>query len=81
MATKNTTLATTVYRITRGPVSSMGNPSFIFHTADGTYRTSANIGAAYALENEFPINTDIAKVVCLTLTPARRVTDWFTTKN
>jgi hypothetical protein len=78
MATKTTDLTAIVYRVTRGLVSTMGNPSYIFHTNEGEYRTQSNNGAAYALENHIAINTPMETVMTLTLTPAGRVTNWYT---
>ena len=42
----------TVYRVERGPLSNYGNPSYVFKSTDGDYRTTANNGIAYALEND-----------------------------
>ena len=76
MASKRYTLQTTVYRVSRGPVSGMGNPSYIFHTSDGELRTTANLGKAYALENDFRLGETLDVEVELTVTITDRVTDW-----
>jgi hypothetical protein len=47
----------TVYRVERGPVSTYGNPSFVFKTDSGDYRTQTDSGMAYGLENDWQVNT------------------------
>jgi hypothetical protein len=54
----------------------MGNPSYIFNTDHGHYRTEADSGAAYGLENDFSVGTTLNVKVTLTLTSAGRVRDW-----
>jgi hypothetical protein len=76
MATKTLEIAVTVYKVTRGPVSSMGNPSYVFHTSHGQYKTQTNSGAAYALENDFTVGETLDKPVTLITTPAGRVQSW-----
>lgn len=73
---KHADISVTVYRVTRGNVSSMGNPSYVFHTDYGKYKTQTNSGAAYELENDFPVNETIDREVTLIITPAGRVVDW-----
>lgn len=73
---KTTEITVTVYNVKRGPVSTMGNPSYIFNTNQGPYRTQSNNGAAYALENDFPINETLDREITLTITPAGRVITW-----
>lgn len=69
-----------VYHVKRGPVSSMGNPSYVFHTDHGQYKTQTNSGAAYALENDFSVNAPLDTPVTLTTTPAGRVVGWTLTE-
>lgn len=73
---KNTEILVTVYHVTRGPVSGMGNPSYIFNTDHGRYQTVTNSGAAYGLENDFPVKETLDREVTLTITPAGRVVSW-----
>lgn len=73
---KTTTSEVTVGTVSRGPVSAMGNPSYIFHTSKGNFRTQANSGAAYGLENDFRLNEIINEKVTLTLTASGRVISW-----
>lgn len=76
----NTEIQVTVYHVTRGPVSTYGNPSFNFHTDKGVFRTSANLGAAYALENDFKVGAYSLDIpATLTVTRAGRVTAWSVT--
>lgn len=73
---KNTEILVTVYHVKRGNVSSMGNPSYVFMTDHGPYKTVTNSGAAYGLENDFPINTTLDVLVTLEITRAGRVVSW-----
>ena len=73
---KTTEITVTVYNVKRGPVSTMGNPSYIFNTNHGHYLTTSINGAAYGLENDFQINTTLDREITLTITPAGRVTGW-----
>jgi hypothetical protein len=54
----------------------MGNPSYTFHTDHGQYKTQTDSGAAYALENDFPVNATLDIPVTLTITPSGRVITW-----
>jgi hypothetical protein len=65
-----------VYSVKRGSVSAMGNPSYVFKTDKGEYRTQTDSGVAYSLENDFPINTTLDRPVTLVTTPAGRVISW-----
>lgn len=76
MARKNTEISVTVYHVKRGPVSGMGNPSYVFHTDYGQYRTVTDSGASYALENDFPVGATLDRPVTLTITPGGRVVSW-----
>lgn len=76
MARKQNDISVIVYKVTRGPVSSMGNPSYVFHTDYGQYKTQTNSGAAYALENDFPVNATIDRPVTLNITASGRVVSW-----
>jgi hypothetical protein len=73
---KNTEILVTVYHVTRGPVSTMGNPSYIFHTDEGKFRTVTDSGAAYALENDFSVGATLDQEVTLIITTRGRVFDW-----
>lgn len=73
---KTTHTAVTVGTVSRGPVSAMGNPSYIFHTSKGLFRTQANSGAAYGLENDFHLNEIINEKVTLEITASGRVVSW-----
>jgi len=76
MASKTTDIQVTVYSVKRGPVSKMGNPSYVFNTDHGPYRTQTDSGAAYALENDFSVNATLDIPATLTITTAGRVTGW-----
>lgn len=76
MATKTNDIEVTVYNVKRGPVSNMGNPSYVFNTDHGPYKTQTNSGAAYALENDFSVNTTLDIPVTLTITASGRVVSW-----
>lgn len=65
-----------VHKVRRGPVSAMGNPSYIFITDHGAYRTQTDSGAAYALENDFTVGVTLDLPAILTITASGRVTDW-----
>lgn len=79
---KENTLNVTVYHVTRGPVSGMGNPSYYFHTDAGRFQTQANLGEAYALENTFKVGAYALDIpVTLTTTTAGRVTRWAVTED
>jgi hypothetical protein len=65
-----------VYIVKRGPVSNVGNPSYVFNTDHGPYKTVTNSGAAYALENDFAVNATLDVPATLTITPAGRVVSW-----
>lgn len=73
---QTTNLQTTVTYVTRSSVSTMGNPSFVLHTTDGTFRTSSNSSIAYSLDNDFRLNDVINVPVILTLTRAMRVSNY-----
>lgn len=66
----------TVHSVRRGPHSKMGNPSFIFTTDSGQFRTQTNTGAAYAVENQFPTGQRLDRQVTFKLTASGRVFDW-----
>jgi hypothetical protein len=75
--TKKNEISVTIYHVTRGPVSGLGNPSYNFHTDRGVFRTQANLGAAYALENTFQVGAYALDIpATLTTTAAGRVTSW-----
>ena len=76
MATKNTFRKVTVYSVKRGRVSDMGNPSYVFRTDLGEFKTVTNSGRAYALENDFAVNATLDLPVTLELTSSGRVADW-----
>lgn len=65
-----------VHNVRRGPVSRMGNPSYVFNTDHGPYQTQTNSGAAYGLENDFAVGTPLDVKATLTITAAGRVTNW-----
>lgn len=65
-----------VYSVKRGRVSPMGNPSYVFNTDHGPYRTQTNSGAAYALENVFTVGVRLGIPATLTINRAGRVIDW-----
>lgn len=69
-------LQVVVYTVKRGRVSAMGNPSYVFCTDHGPYRTETDSGAAYALENDFTVGETLDIPAMLTINPAGRVTDW-----
>lgn len=71
-----TAVQVVVYSVKRGRVSPMGNPSYVFNTDHGPYRTQADSGAAYALENDFTVGVRLGIPATLTLNRAGRVTDW-----
>jgi len=73
---KTTDIQVTVYSVKRGRVSANGNPSYVFNTDHGPYRTETDSGAAYALENDFTVGETLDISATLTLTPAGRVIDW-----
>lgn len=73
---KNTELVVTVYRVERGNNTMYGNPTYVFVTNHGEYKTQANGARAYALENDFRVGDVLDREVTLTLTPAGRVVDW-----
>lgn len=73
MASKNTTLHTTVRTVKRANSSVNGNPAYYLHTDDGTFRTMSDAGWAYGLENDFTVNGEHDIDVTLTLSPAGRV--------
>lgn len=66
----------TVYRVERGNVSTMGNPSYVFHTDRGLYKTMSNASCSYRLENDFSIRAMIDRDITLIVTEAGRVTSW-----
>lgn len=76
MAAKTYKNTVTVYNVKRGNLSSMGNPSYVFNTDRGAFKTQTNNGRAYALENDFPVGAVIDREVTLITTPAGRVVDW-----
>lgn len=76
MPTKANEISVIVYHVKRGPVSDMGNPSYVFHTDHGPYKTQTNSGAAYALENDFAVNATLDLPATLTITRAGRVISW-----
>lgn len=76
MAVKTFKNTVTVYNVKRGPVSSMGNPSYVFNTDRGAFKTQTNSGRAYALENDFSVGAVIDREVTLITTAAGRVVDW-----
>lgn len=64
----------TITKVTRGPQSRNGNPSYIFHVAfdDGRIgeewaKTETDSSLGYSLPNDFPINEDIERVVMFTI--------------
>lgn len=65
-----------VYNVQRSMSSRMGNPSYIFNTDHGAFRTETDSGAAYGLENDFTVGETLNTTAILTLTPAGRVMDW-----
>lgn len=65
-----------VHNVQRGRVSAMGNPSYVFNTDHGPFRTQTDSGAAYALENDFTVGVTLDIPAMLTITPVGRVTDW-----
>lgn len=85
----------TVYRVTRGRQSNNGNPSFIFHTDEGEYRTQTDTSCAYTVESHFDVGTGVWRadddhewrnhdgkdpaLVVLRMTPARRVFAYWVT--
>lgn len=81
---KRNTVTVTVFGVERGPVSSFGNPSYVFKTDHGDYRTMANAGMAYGLENDFRVKDYDQPLkgqsgpgaVELETTPAGRVTGY-----
>jgi hypothetical protein len=70
------TIQVIVYNVKRGPVSDVGNPSYVFNTDHGPYRTQTNSGAAYALENDFAVNATLDVPATLTITTSGRVVSW-----
>ena len=73
---KTTDINVFVYNVKRGPVSAMGNPSYIFRTDHGPYRTQTDSGAVYGLENDFTVGVTLDIPATLTVTPAGRVIGW-----
>lgn len=65
------TMTVLVLESENGNVSYYGNPSKIFHTSRGTFRTQANSSLAYSCDNDGGFE---GHKVELTLTPAGRVT-------
>lgn len=76
MASKTSDIQVVVYTVKRGPVSAMGNPSYIFNTDHGPYRTQTDSGAVYGLENDFTVGVMLDVNATLTITAAGRVIDW-----
>lgn len=65
-----------VHSVQRSLNSRMGNPSYIFNTDHGSFRTETDSGHAYALENDFTVGETLDIPAILTLTPQGRVMDW-----
>lgn len=76
MTPKTSDIQVIVYNVKRGRVSEVGNPSYVFNTDHGPYRTQTNSGTAYALENDFTVGTTLDIRATLTITAAGRVIDW-----
>lgn len=73
---KSKEIRVTVQSVKRGKTSSMGNPSFVFSTDLGEFRTQTDAGASYAVENDFRVGQDIEVAATLHTTPAGRVYGW-----
>lgn len=73
---KTSDIQVVVYNVRRGPVSPMGNPSYVFNTDHGPYRTQTDSGAAYGLENDFSVGTTLDVPATLTISRAGRVINW-----
>ena len=65
-----------VYNVKRGRSSTMGNPSYVFNTDHGPFKTETDSGRAYALENDFTVGETLDVHVVLTITKSGRVRDW-----
>lgn len=69
MPRKPITLPAEIYSQERIASSVNGNPRFIFHTSEGSYRLQSDAGYGYEAENH-----PTPRQAVLILTPARRVT-------
>lgn len=72
MSTDRATLAVIVYKVESGNVSYFGNPSKILTTSRGIFKTMANAGFVYGIDNDGGLE---GHKVELTLTPSGRVTN------
>ena len=57
MASKRNTLVTTLYRVERRGVTTMGNPRFDFITEHGTLPMQSNASIGYSVPNDFYMGT------------------------
>lgn len=76
MAAKTFKVTVTVYNVQRGNNTVYGNPTYVFNTDRGAYKTQSNGARAYALENDFQVGAVLDREVTLIVTAAGRVVDW-----